>query len=338
VPNNVGNAPKKQLVFSATVARTFDDPDDFAATIPGGAYGVMPIGAEAFESTVRMTNLGGGVSARSIGFSNSVLIRAEFVSDPDYPTIAFLLPCIRGNQALLNGREVSGNYVSSSSDGALHQFRTQGAHEVGTITTAQEVLLEAHDTLVGGRVPTYLKGEAVIRTNPSLVHRLNALHRRAGELLRLHSPEDLNAHAAAGLGLLRSTVLAALVETITAGSGKPDHLATRRQTASMARIDRYIDDHPGDTFSLQDLCRESGMALRTMETIVRNRTGMTAFEYLRRRRLAFVRKALLTADPGTTITQVALSHGFLHLGRFSIEYRRAFGESPSATLARATGG
>jgi len=36
----------------------------------------------------------------------------------------------------------------------------------------------------------------------------------------------------------------------------------------------------------------------------------------------------------TTVTAVAMDHGFFQLGRFSADYRRAFGELPSETLGR----
>ena len=61
---------------------------------------------------------------------------------------------------------------------------------------------------------------------------------------------------------------------------------------------------------------------------------VTPTEYLRTIRLQRVRDALLQADPSTTVTDVALDHGFFHLGRFSQHYKRAFGENPAATLAR----
>ncbi len=41
------------------------------------------------------------------------------------------------------------------------------------------------------------------------------------------------------------------------------------------------------------------------------------------------------AAPGTTVTMVALDCGLAHLGRFSQEYSRKFGEAPSETLRRA---
>jgi AraC-like DNA-binding protein len=35
----------------------------------------------------------------------------------------------------------------------------------------------------------------------------------------------------------------------------------------------------------------------------------------------------------TSVTQVASKYGFTHLGKFSVEYKRLFQESPSKTLA-----
>jgi AraC-like DNA-binding protein len=47
------------------------------------------------------------------------------------------------------------------------------------------------------------------------------------------------------------------------------------------------------------------------------------------------RRALLRADASAaTVTMVATDHGFWELGRFSVEYRGLFGESPSASLRR----
>jgi transcriptional regulator GlxA family with amidase domain len=52
-------------------------------------------------------------------------------------------------------------------------------------------------------------------------------------------------------------------------------------------------------------------------------------------RLSSARRALLSAD-GTIakVTEIAMSFGFAELGRFSVEYKKAFGESPSQTLYR----
>jgi AraC-like DNA-binding protein len=66
--------------------------------------------------------------------------------------------------------------------------------------------------------------------------------------------------------------------------------------------------------------------------------GKAPYRHLRDQRMLEARRALLhPASATTTVTSVAVQFGFLELGRFSVEYRTAFGESPSATLRRSSG-
>ena len=58
-------------------------------------------------------------------------------------------------------------------------------------------------------------------------------------------------------------------------------------------------------------------------------------KYAKQIRLESAQRALLAARSGiTTVTDVAMDHGFFQLGRFSADYRRVFGELPSVTLGR----
>ena len=62
---------------------------------------------------------------------------------------------------------------------------------------------------------------------------------------------------------------------------------------------------------------------------------MGPVRYLWLRRMHLARRSLLRADAGTVnVTTVATEYGFWELGRFSVEYRALFGESPSAALRR----
>jgi AraC family ethanolamine operon transcriptional activator len=65
--------------------------------------------------------------------------------------------------------------------------------------------------------------------------------------------------------------------------------------------------------------------------------GMGPMAYLKHQRLNGVRQALLLADPEhETVAHIAHTWGFYSLGHFAHDYRRLFGEAPSATLRDAT--
>lgn len=57
-------------------------------------------------------------------------------------------------------------------------------------------------------------------------------------------------------------------------------------------------------------------------------------QYMKQQRLNGARHALLQAGTTTTVSQIAMDWGFLHLGRFAVDYHAQFGETPSETLLR----
>lgn len=77
------------------------------------------------------------------------------------------------------------------------------------------------------------------------------------------------------------------------------------------------------------------VSVRSLQEGFRRSLDTTPVAYLRRVRLEKARDELTAAEPGTTsVTEVATRWGFVHLGRFSSTYARAFGERPSETLRR----
>lgn len=103
--------------------------------------------------------------------------------------------------------------------------------------------------------------------------------------------------------------------------------------AAIERARQYIDDHFGEPLSTTRLAREVGASVRYIQAGFRQRFGATPSEVLREVRLQHARTALLDQprDPSRTVSQVALSCGFGHFGRFAGHYRARFGESPSET-------
>jgi transcriptional regulator GlxA family with amidase domain len=101
-------------------------------------------------------------------------------------------------------------------------------------------------------------------------------------------------------------------------------------------IEHLLQNDRGEQLHVEDLCRAAAVSERTLRNAFRKVHGVSPYRYLRGVRMTQARQALLSAGSGQgTVTEVAMQFGFLELGRFSVDYRSAFGECPSATLRRA---
>jgi AraC-like DNA-binding protein len=105
-------------------------------------------------------------------------------------------------------------------------------------------------------------------------------------------------------------------------------------SAGVRRVVDFIHARLDSPIALADLVAVSGVPGRTLQRHFQNYRGTTPMGYLREARLARIHAALLRADGDDSVTAIAMSYGVQHLGRFSIAYRRRFGESPSQTLRR----
>ena len=109
-------------------------------------------------------------------------------------------------------------------------------------------------------------------------------------------------------------------------AGKP--IAPRDVRRAIDFIEARLDQ----PISVADLVEATGVAGRTLFMHFKAVTGVSPMRYVCNARLRQVRQALLEAGPEASVTSIATDAGFTHLGRFSIVYRRRFGESPSDTL------
>lgn len=318
-------------------AASFDRADLFAAAIPGGTFGALPLAGQAFDGGVRVTNLGNGVTIRGVSSHHAMVFRTEFAGyNP--PSIVYILPALRGGTALLDGREVTHRSIASRVGGHTPLLRTFGPYEIGTIAVFRETLRQAAAIMLGRDFSaSLLSPTTTLQANPLRMAQLSALHQEAGQLLAVFSPQQLATSALPGVQILRDRIVTTLVSTLDEFDLKSDHLARQLQTVSMAKIDRFIAENYHTPFGLQEMCSQTGLALRTIEAIVRSRTGLSPVVYLRCCRLASAHKALRWPNDRTTVTGVALDSGFLHFGRFSIHYREIYGESPRDTLRRSRG-
>jgi len=97
------------------------------------------------------------------------------------------------------------------------------------------------------------------------------------------------------------------------------------------RTEEYIRNHLHEPLSIECLAEQAGVSVRTLYAGFRNFRNTSPMAYLRDLRLERVHQEL-AQEQQSSVTEVAFKWGFAHLGRFAQEYKRRYGELPSATL------
>ncbi|MDP9901448.1 AraC family transcriptional regulator [Variovorax ginsengisoli] len=104
---------------------------------------------------------------------------------------------------------------------------------------------------------------------------------------------------------------------------------------TVRRAKAWLTDRLDLPVTLAELCAHVGVSARALQTAFRAHCGESPMEFLRHARLERVRSELRAAacqgEP-LQVASLAARYGFMHAGRFSTDYRRRFGESPSQTL------
>ncbi|MEW6143561.1 MAG: helix-turn-helix domain-containing protein [Thermodesulfobacteriota bacterium] len=109
--------------------------------------------------------------------------------------------------------------------------------------------------------------------------------------------------------------------------GKKTHEHIIKLSIDFLKANSYKPIH------LLDLCSALSISMRTLYYAFQEFFGISPIRYLRLVRYARARRDLLIADPeDTTVTDIAAKWHFWHFGRFSVEYKSLYGESPSETL------
>jgi AraC-like DNA-binding protein len=106
----------------------------------------------------------------------------------------------------------------------------------------------------------------------------------------------------------------------------------------LARALSWLRANLDEPVHLDRLAQIAHVHPRTLERHFRSFLDTTPHRWVRRMRLVHARQELLTGDPETSVTGIALASGFSQLGRFAARYSEHFGELPSQTLRRVRGG
>lgn len=143
-------------------------------------------------------------------------------------------------------------------------------------------------------------------------------------------------HSPAALSSLRSTiahlVLSGIPNSYSAQiAGRPPR---QLSPAHVRRAMDYMQANASQPLMIGDVALAAGASARSLQAAFRQFRGCTPSEYLRQIRLERVHADLLDESQPRSVSRIAMHWGFAHMGQFAERYRSAYGEAPSATLAR----
>jgi AraC-like DNA-binding protein len=252
--------------------------------------------------------------------------QAEFVADRYNVACSFRLEPAPGTACLLLTRSAGGpvralgteltrrHLLLVPSGSGVHVLTTSPAGSEG-VTLPQERLEQLIQVLSPG---TELPNQAIVLEGQSPP--LDTLRCAA---LKTLAPQT-RAPNRESLSNIVSSVVAWLGDRLA--RQESDRLPGACSSWRVAREAQvFINEYYQEPLSLEDLCLTTEVSARTLQRHFGKHFGLSITDYLKAVRFDAARRALKASHPSErTVAEIALDHGFSHLGRFSVEFRERF--------------
>lgn len=253
------------------------------------------------------------------------------VNSPERAPIIFLTDPDQGEMHH-SGMTIGFGDLVVYSKAATHYRWTSGAIRWGAMSLSHADLAAAGRALAGCDLEVPVVTHR-IRPSAPLLQRLMKLHRATGEVAR-NAPDILaNVEVARSL---EHELVAAMVACLTESTPVQIRAAERQHRLIVSRFEELLAANRDRPLYLAEICQAVGASERTLRNCCHEHFGVGPIRYLWLRRMYLAREALVFADPGkSTVTEIALNHGFWELGRFAVAYKALFRETPLTSLQRA---
>jgi AraC-like DNA-binding protein len=128
-----------------------------------------------------------------------------------------------------------------------------------------------------------------------------------------------------------------LIAFLTANPHNYSHLLERDQPGpapwQVRRVEEYITANWNRPITVEALASAAGASTRSVFKAFKDSRNCSPMAFVKSVRLRRAREMLQNPEGSTTVVSTAFACGFLNPGHFARDYRLAFGELPSATLA-----
>jgi AraC-like DNA-binding protein len=309
------------------VTSTFSEPEDFAAALRAEGFLSLLITARG-QFRARLTRV--SLNQMLLSAAEEHLPRIGFVEIPS-DMVLVLFPIGRATAQVCGGIGMQTGDLLTVGPGEQFHARTDGACHWGIIGLPVSGLIK-YRTALTGTAPSALPALGRWRTSRATITHLRRLHAAAIRTTAKCPQVLVDTKTVHGL---EQQLFHALVDCLSTGSRDEGSKAKRRGQDVMARLERLLRSRSDTSASIPEVCAALQISERHLRELCDLHLGMSPTTYDRLRRMSLARSALRRADPVSgSVSAVARQNGFRDFGRFAVNYRAAFGESPSVTLHR----
>lgn len=309
--------------------QTAGDFEQQAALLDGWNQGYAQLSAGGFEgfvSEIRFADLHLFLEYSS----QSLLQQGQLAAE----TLAVGVPLHFSGNGLFCGSACNQQsmHIFSGKDG--FEFFSPTQLLMAGIAVRRDALLDQLSDEDGAIASGHLAHAKLLNINSAKTQALRALMTGAFAMLAANPQllESTNNQAS-----LRQSVMLllsdCLVDTVNTGDKAAQQLALTHAKCRdiIAATRALVLQHADLPLSVAEVCQQLGVSRRSLQYCFQNLLNTTPMAYLRAQRLNGVRTMLKSAH---SVTEAAAHWGFWHFGHFSQEYKKMFGELPSATFKK----
>lgn len=111
-----------------------------------------------------------------------------------------------------------------------------------------------------------------------------------------------------------------------------DSTVKKRNKFKISAVHELFMENLKESKCMADIIQELNISERQVRRLFKDTLGITPKQYFQNLRLNAIRNELLSIDKSHSfILDIALNYNFFHMGHFSSEYKKLFGEFPSET-------
>ena len=302
------------------IDRAFHDVDVLAESTRGYDLDILQLDRARFHGRILQW-----ITPQLIVTRGTFNCRLQQTGQPPPGYRTFVVPMNDAMQLLWRGHHITGNHLLLFPDGS-DLFAASGDHfDVYTVSIRESGLLSATCGAEQDRLARLLHTAEILSLPFASIHRFRKC------LLQLERVRF--AFCPASAGPPSDIVHRALLELIREATAETSRRSSAMREAAVRRIRTQVLARPDTPPAIGDIGRAIGASQRTLNYAFREYFGMTAKAYVNRVRLNAVRRSLRAAACGAGVADAANAWGFWHMGQFAADYRKAFGENPSDTLA-----